>query len=540
MKTVIYIVGAFILGGLITTTLYLQFAVENDFGTKANMSPGVKGNQSQSEPLYWVAPMDPNFRRDKPGKSPMGMALIPFYDEKSDDNDMSAQAGAVKVSPNVINNLGVRTARVRLATLNNTIHTVGYIGYNEDTIVHMHPRVEGWVDALYVSTAGEAVTKGQKVYGIYSPQLVSAQEEYLLAKKRDNRVLIDAARQRLHSLHMPDKAMEELQNSNKVLQSVTFYAPQSGVLEHLKIRHGFYVKPGDTLMSIASLDEVWVEAEVFEQQAALLEVGLPVTMNVAYLPEQQWHGELDYIYPSLDKTTRALRVRLRFENLQRQLKPNMFADIRIDGKASEPTLLVPREAVIRTGRQDRLVLALGKGYFKSVEVKLGRMNSDFIEIVQGLEAGDEIVTSAQFLLDSQSSISSDFIRMDHDNAASALSEKSETIIGDMESMNGMNQNESMSNMKHDAQNMAHSVTQQATVKGTVNKIDYASGLVNISRGPIKKWGRGPDTMDFIFSDQLSPAVIKTLLPKSEMTFTFEIKDGEFIVTSFTLMTKDTQ
>ena len=169
MKTVIYVVGAFILGGLITTTLYLQFAVENDFGTKENMSPGVKGNQSQSEPLYWVAPMDPNFRRDKPGKSPMGMALIPFYDEKSDDNDMSAQAGAVKVSPNVINNLGVRTARVRLATLNNTIHTVGYIGYNEDTIVHMHPRVEGWVDALYVSTAGEAVTKGQKVYGIYSP-----------------------------------------------------------------------------------------------------------------------------------------------------------------------------------------------------------------------------------------------------------------------------------------------------------------------------------------------------------------------------------
>tara|TARA_R110002153_G_scaffold120904_5_gene266206 strand:+ start:3726 stop:5291 length:1566 start_codon:yes stop_codon:yes gene_type:complete len=515
MKTIISIVVAFILGGIIAIGLYAQFG--SQFLTDAASSNnGQRNGAGQNAPLYWVAPMDPNFRQDKPGKSPMGMDLIPFYGEKSGDSDMAAQAGAIKVSPDVVNNLGVRTARARMARLENTIHTVGYIGYNEDTIVHMHPRVEGWVDALYVSTAGEAVTKGQKIYGIYSPQLVSAQEEYLLAKKRNSTVLVDAARQRLRALHMPKQAMEQLNSGNEVLQSVTFYAPQSGVLEHLKIRHGYYVKPGDTLMSIASLDEVWVEAEVFQQQAALLKPGLPVTMNVGYLPEQQWVGELDYIYPSLDKTTRAFRVRLRFDNPYRQLKPNMFADITIEGEASSKVLLVPREAVIRTGRQDRVVLALGDGYFKSVEVKLGRMDSDFIEIAAGLKEHDDIVTSAQFLLDSQSSISSDFIRMDHSSA----------MISQVKTMTSMEMPATL-----DEENTMH---QQATVRGIVNEINAISRTINISRGPIKKWGREPATLDFSFSDQLDTQSIEQLKSGSEITFTFEIHDGEFVIQALSL------
>ncbi|WP_166425145.1 efflux RND transporter periplasmic adaptor subunit [Paraglaciecola sp. 20A4] len=516
MKTIISVVVAFILGGIIAIGLYAQFGNHFITDDKASNHSQLDAGE-QNKPLYWVAPMDPNFRQDKPGKSPMGMDLIPFYGEKSGDSDMAAQAGAIKVSPDVVNNLGVRTAHARMAKLENTIHTVGYIGYNEDTIVHMHPRVEGWVDALYVSTAGEAVTKGQKIYGIYSPQLVSAQEEYLLAKKRNSAVLVDAARQRLRALHMPKQAMDQLNSSNKVLQSVTFYAPQSGVLEQLKIRHGYYVKPGDTLMSIASLDEVWVEAEVFQQQAGLLKRGLLVTMNVGYLPEQQWRGQLDYIYPSLDKTTRALRVRLRFDNPHRQLKPNMFADITIEGEASNKVLLVPREAVIRTGRQDRVVLALGDGYFKSVEVKLGRMDSDFIEIADGLKEDDDVVTSAQFLLDSQSSISSDFVRMDHSSNLT------------MSQMNTMTVMEVPA--RADTENTLH---QQATVSGIINEINAIARTVNISRGPIEKWQRGPATMDFIFSEQLSSQEIKKLKAGSDITFTFELHDGEFVITALSL------
>lgn len=515
---------SFVVGAAIALVIYTQFN-EQESNTDMGHSSDSTHRQSKKTPLYWVAPMDANFRRDKPGKSPMGMDLIPFYAAGDDGNSnlQNEQAGRVKVSPNVVNNLGVRTDFARNAPLENTIQTVGYVGYNEDKIVHMHPRVEGWVDALYVSTAGESVTKGQKVYGIYSPQLVSAQEEYLLAKKRNNPALIKAARLRLQSLHMPKEALVQLDSSNAVMQSVTFYAPQSGVLEHLKIRHGFYVEPGTTLMSIASLDEVWVEAEVFEQQVDLLEEGLGVTMSVGYLPGRLWQGKLDYIYPSLDQTTRALRVRLRFENPDRLLKPNMFANVTIKANTSLPALLVPRSAVIRTGVQDRVVLALGDGYFKSIEVKLGRMNREFIEILSGIQAGDEVVVSAQFLLDSQSSISSDFKRYEHHGAPN---------------MQGMTDTQDMPDMNtHSSANKPN--IQRASVRGVINSVDVTTRRVNISRGGIKKWNRGPATMDFVLGSELEQAQIDRLQETKAIQFTFEIRDGDFVITKLSVVDEET-
>ncbi|QHJ10073.1 Cation efflux system protein CusB [Paraglaciecola mesophila] len=534
MKTHLRIAIALLIGGVIgaaiSTLLFSSRGMNEHKQVDNQTAKGTKGSSQQREPLYWVAPMDPNFRRDKPGKSPMGMDLIPFYgNQRGADESMSAQAGSVKISPDVVNNLGVRTAQAKMTTLNNTIETVGYIKYNEDTIVHMHPRVEGWVDALYVSTAGETVSKGQKMYGIYSPQLVSAQEEYLLAKKGKSRVIIDAARQRLLALHMPQEAMQQLDSDGKVLQSVTFYAPQSGVLEHLKIRHGFYVKPGDTLLSIASLDEVWVEAEVFEQQASLLEEGLAVNMDVAYLPDRQWQGKLDYIYPSLDISTRALRVRLRFDNPERLLKPNMYSNITIQGKPSAATLTVPREAVIRTGNQDRVVLALGEGYFKSVAVTLGKMSREAIEITSGIEMGDEVVTSAQFLIDSQSSISSDFVRMDHDNGSASTRQNNNSMQAHMKMSMDM---ESKSQSKK--QNVK-TAPEQAQVRGTVNSINIEQRSANISRGPIEKWGRGPATMVFSFAEHIDEHVLHQLNANSRIEFTFEISDGDFVIVALSII-----
>ncbi|RCU51040.1 efflux RND transporter periplasmic adaptor subunit [Corallincola holothuriorum] len=362
----------------------------------------------EKQPIYWVAPMDPNYRRDKPGKSPMGMDLVPVYEEGSGADD---SPGTIKISPEVENNLGVRTAKVEQQPLHQQIDTVGYIGFDKDNLAHVHPRVEGWLERLYIKVEGERIEKGQPIYSIYSPQLVNAQEELLLALDRNKRTLINSAKERLRALDVSENQIDKLVKTRKVSRTVTAYAPQSGVIAELNVSEGHFVKPGKTILSIGSLEEVWVTAEVFERQATLVSVGDTVSMSLDYLPSKEWTGVVDYIYPTLDPTNRTAKVRLRFANPSEELKPNMFARVAIHTQNDQVTLIVPREAVIRTGQQDRVVLALGEGKFKSVEVKLGRLSDLDVEIVKGVEANDSIVTSAQFLLDSESNISSDFMRM---------------------------------------------------------------------------------------------------------------------------------
>jgi len=263
-----------------------------------------------------------------------------------------------------------------------------------------------------VKESGDPVAAGQPLYELYSPQLVNAQEELLLALKRDNPRLVTAAEDRLRALQLSPDFIAQLRRDRKVRQTVTFHAPQTGVVDNLNIREGFFVMPGTTLMSVGVLEDVWVEAEVFEKQAPLVTVGLPVTMSLDYLPSREWRGTVDYVYPSLDEENRTLRVRLRFANEDRLLKPNMFAQVVIEADPVARALVVPREAVIRTGKQERVVLALGDGRFASREVQLGRVGERYVEILSGLQAHDDVVVSAQFLLDSESSKSADLQRMD--------------------------------------------------------------------------------------------------------------------------------
>jgi Cu(I)/Ag(I) efflux system membrane fusion protein len=366
-----------------------------------------------AKPSYWVAPMDVNYRRDKPGKSPMGMNLIPVFKDTDDD------LGVVRISPDVINNLGVRTALVSRDVLRADIRTVGYVKYDEDQLKHIHPRVEGWIENLYVKAEGDPVTKNQPLYDLYSPQLVNAQEEYLLALSRNNNSLISASENRLKALQISPSFISQLGKNKKVQQTITFDAPQDGVIDNLNIREGFFVKPGTTLMSIAVLDQVWVEAEIFERQAALVKIGLPVTMTVDYMQGHVWEGQVDYVYPTLDPKNRTARVRLRFENADKLLKPNMFTGVVIHRQSDAPTLLVPKQAVIRTGARNVVVQALGNGKFKSIEVELGASDGTNIAISKGLNEGETVVVSAQFLLDSESSKDSDFKRMDYSGAATS-------------------------------------------------------------------------------------------------------------------------
>ncbi|QQD19932.1 efflux RND transporter periplasmic adaptor subunit [Spongiibacter nanhainus] len=444
-------------------------------------------DKNNKKPLYWVAPMDPNFKRDQPGKSPMGMDLIPVYEEG--DNGGEQGAGAVTISPNVVNNLGVRTAGVTRGQLAMTVNTVGYVQYDEDRLIHIHPRVEGWVEKLHVKAAGDPVAKGAVLYTLYSPMLVNAQEELQLALKRNNPTLIAAAMERLEALQVPQADIDRIKRTGKVSQTITVAAPQSGVLDNLMVREGMFVKPGMEMMSIGQLEHIWVIGEVFERQAVSVKEGDPVRMRLDYVPGREWTGKVDYIYPTLNPKTRTAQVRVRFDNNDRYLKPGMFAQMAIDTHPSEAALLIPREALIRTGSQSRVVLAQGEGRFKSIAVKVGRVGEDQVEILSGLVADDRIVTSAQFLIDSESSKSSDFKRMDH---------------GDM---------------KVEPDNTAE-------VSGTVNRVDVQAGTVNISRGAIAKWGRPASTLDFGVGRGVD---LDALSEGDRLRFRFRVDNGTFTV-----------
>jgi|SRR5690554_824510 len=369
------------------------------------------GQSKEAKLLYWVAPMDPNYKRDQPGKSPMGMDLIPVYEEGGG----SKEVGTVTISPQVVNNLGVRTAIAALGQLDVTISTVGYVQYDEDRLVHIHPRVEGWVEKLYVKSAGDSVKKGEPLYTYYSPKLVNAQEELLLALKRNNKALIDAATERLLALQVSVPAIDQLKKSGKISQTITISAPRSGVLDSLSVREGMFVMPSTEMMVIGQLEHIWVIGEVFERQVASVKKGDTVTMRLDYLPGREWHGSVDYIYPSLNSKTRTAQVRVNVDNPDIYLRPGMFAKMVISTRPTQKALLIPQEALIRTGSQSRVVLAKGEGRFKSIAVEVGRIAESQVEILSGLQEGERVVTSAQFLLDSESSKTSDFKRMNHED-----------------------------------------------------------------------------------------------------------------------------
>jgi Cu(I)/Ag(I) efflux system membrane fusion protein len=357
--------------------------------------------------LYWVAPMDANYRRDEPGKSPMGMDLVPVYADEVD-----AVPGTVRIDPTVVNNLGVRTAVVESGSLPRRVETVGYVGYDEDTLMHVHLRVDGWIEGLSVTTTGDAVRKGQVLFELYSPTLVNAQEEFLLAQRSQSTAMIKASRERLASLGMTLGEIDDLAAERKIKQRIRKYATTDGVVAHLGVREGNFVTPASNVMSIAELDRIWVLAEVFERQAGLVVAGQPAEVELDYMPGKRWQGTVDYVYPELDPVKRTLKVRIRFDNEDAVLRPNMFARVTLLGSDLEEVVHIPREALIRGGAVDRVVVALGDGRFRSQIVETGVESGDRIAIRSGLAAGDIIVTSGQFLIDSESDIDSALLRME--------------------------------------------------------------------------------------------------------------------------------
>jgi len=359
---------------------------------------------AERQVLYWAAPMDANYRRSEPGLSPMGMALIPVY-----AGSTTEPAGTVRISATLENNLGVRTAKARVERLQPQLSTVGLIGHDENSRVRITLRAEGWIEALQVAEAGDHVRKGGKLFEYYSPELVHAQEEYVSALAAQDKRLIRGALGRLQAYAIPQSRIDLLNTKPQVPRTLSFFAPADGHVTQLNVREGSFVDPSQVVLELVAIDRVWVRAEVLERNSARLAVGQKASMTVDYLPGRVWRGEVDYVFPMLDMATRTQPVRLRFDNFDRQLKPNMFSRIKINTSAFS-ALTVSRQAVIRMGDHARVVKALGQGRYRSVRVELGREVGERVVILDGLTAGTEVVTSAQFLLDSESSIGADLSR----------------------------------------------------------------------------------------------------------------------------------
>jgi Cu(I)/Ag(I) efflux system membrane fusion protein len=369
-----------------------------------------------AEALYWKAPMDPTYVRDEPGKSPMGMDLVPVC---PGEGGGAAAAGAIRIDPAIVQSIGVRTALVERRDIARKIRAVGRVDYDERLVSHVHTKVQGWVERLHVDYEGQLVERGQRMLDIYSPELVSTQEELLLAERyrrsteasgfadvaEGGQALFEATRVRLELWDIPEAEIERLLETGEVRKTLTLRAPSGGVVTHLMVREGMEVSPNQNLYTIADLSRVWLYADVYEYELPWVEVGQKGVVELSYLPGVTFEGKVAYVYPFLEAKTRTARVRLDLPNPDLVLKPEMFADVTIQARTRPDALVVPEEAVIRSGQRSLAIVALGKGRFAPREVTLGIDSGDgWLEVKSGLSEGERIVTSGQFLIDSESNL----------------------------------------------------------------------------------------------------------------------------------------
>lgn len=479
------IVGGLSMGVGLSFSSQFKTLLGADFLASLGLDVPANSNAAKdsNEPLYWVAPMDANYRRDSPGKSPMGMDLVPVYDT----GDANLPAGTVTISPEVVNNFGVRTALVKKQQLDDNIATVGTVDFDERQLFEVHSRVSGWIKTLVVRANGDEVKKHDRLYDIYSPELVATQEELLVAILAGEPRMREASIEKLKNLGVGTRAIKNIIKTRKAITNISIYAPHAGVVSELGIAQGAYVTPNTRTMSISGMDPVWIEGEIFESHLAKVRLGAKVSIHANAAPGREWLGKVDYIYPELEAGSRTAKMRIIIDNPDGALLPNMFVHMNIDTTSPAATLSVPQEAVIRTGTMDRVVLSAEAGHFKSVKVITGQRSRDRVEILEGLEEGDKIVVSAQFLLDSESSISSDFMRM------AKLEEAPDTVWA----------------------------------KGSIAELYADENVVVINHLPVPEWDWPSMEMEFVYSEDVD---VEQLTAGSLVRFSMrKLESGEILI-----------
>ncbi|WP_394497875.1 efflux RND transporter periplasmic adaptor subunit [Shewanella sp. ENK2] len=383
---------------------------------KPTLTPANK--QAQTSHIKYVCPMHPHVVSDEPGSCPIcGMDL-----EKVTMGDASSSEILVGVSGGMQQALGMRSEQVTSGTLWKLVRTIGTVEYNENRIGHAHTRVDGWLETLMVHNVGQKVKKGQLLYELYSPELITAQDDYMQAidylkqDKARGASLLRKARMRLELLGVSDSTIKQLERTGETIYRVPYYADQDGFVSKLSVRHGMFVEPGTTLFEIVDLKSVWVIADVFENEQSWLEIDRPVEVSSAAQGIFDLESTIDYIYPELDPVSKAMRVRIKLDNPGKQLKPGTLVDVKLFGGPKRNVLSIPTEALILTGRENRVVVQRDNNSFASVPVKVGMIAQGRAEIIDGLDEGEKVIVSGQFLLDSEASIQGSLQRLSGSNA----------------------------------------------------------------------------------------------------------------------------
>jgi Cu(I)/Ag(I) efflux system membrane fusion protein len=381
---------------------------------KETQATAASSKPKEKKIKYWVAPMDPNYISDKPGKSPMGMDLVPVYEEEE------PEATGIRVDPDFIQNFAVRTAPVEKGSIPILIRTVGTLDYNQKNIVSVNTKFAGWIEKASVNYIGEQVKRGDVLFEIYSPELVTTQQEYLaaldyvgkLSSKGDEEAiaraksLLNATRERLHYWDITDDQIEELKSRKTLMRTLKILSPVSGiVIEKMgDSLEGMKLTPGMNVFKIADLSNVWAGIDVFEYQIQYLKLGQKADITLDAFPGRHWKGKIIYLDPTLNQKTRTLTAYVEIENPSRELRPEMYANVEIRVPAVSNAVKIPSEAILHTGERDVVVVDKGDGFFEPRDVTLGAEGEGYSQVTKGLREGETVVVSSQFLIDSESNL----------------------------------------------------------------------------------------------------------------------------------------
>jgi len=373
------------------------------------------GIAKQKEPLFYRSPMNPEVMSPVPAKDAMGMDYVAVY---ADEGANSAPAGTVSIDPVTVQNIGVRTALAERRSISRAIQTVGRVDYDEKRIVELHPKTDGWVEKLHIDTTGAPVEKNTVLLSFYSPQLVSTQQEYVLALnnlktlkaskfkdvRRGAEELVTTTLERLRFLDVPEHQIENLHDNLEVKKELHIHSPAKGIVTNIGVRQGQYVTPQTKLYTIADLSKVWVYVDIYEDEMPWVNLGDKATITVAALPGHDFKGVLSYIYPYAESQTRTIKVRMEFDNPGLLLKPDMFANVAIKANERPDVVAVPSEAIVRSGLREQVFVQRAPGKFEPRDVVVGVSSAGWTEINSGLVPGEDVVVSAQFLIDSESKL----------------------------------------------------------------------------------------------------------------------------------------
>lgn len=488
---------------------------------------GKTKGKTERKILYYRNPMGLPDTSPMPKKDPMGMDYIPVYEgEELAPGDLE-----VKISAEKIQKLGVRSETVALRELARTVRAVSTVQADEGRLHTVAPRFEGWIERLYVNTTGQAVKKGDALMDVYSPELITAQHEYLVARKGTKLVeggslevqagmerLAESALQRLRNWDIPEADLRILQQEGRIRQRLTLRSPASGVVLEKYAVQGQRFMPGEMLYQIADLSSIWILADVFEQDIAMIRRGDAAIISIDAYPDKIFNGRVTFIYPTVNPDTRTARVRIELPNMQGLLKPAMYGRVKLaSSHGKEKVLAVPESAVLATGTRQLVLVDLGEGRFEPREVKLGVHGDGYDEVLDGLEAGERVVVKANFLIDAESNLRAALSGFGHSGNGSMPEEPEEP---------GEKQQTASGSSPAAPVSPPQSAIHRG--EGIVEAIDPANATVTLAHDPISSLRWPEMTMDFLVSD---PALLRTLKPGQKIAFEITEKSpGEYVIT----------